>query len=758
MTPATDGVLLEAQNIPTELKERHQWVVWKYIQRDGKHQKCCFQPDGTPAKSNDAATWCRFDEAIDTYELGGWAGIGYVFADTDPFCGLDLDGCRNPETGVTEDWAQLIVSKAGSYAEVSPSGTGWKIFGIGRNPFESGKNFKLEDRRKYRKVANKEPGLEIYDTTRWFAVTGHANGMTQLANIDGVLSDLFGEFNRPVRHNTSRIRNDNEVGRRARNYVAKMPPAISGQGGHNATFAVACKLAISFDLPESDAWPILLEYNERCDPPWSERDLRHKLHDAYQQRNERGSLLGNDQDRSGHDGITRMCEAASVHVAEGQTDIANGERLLEIHGEDLRYVGPWQKWIVFNSRGWQLDDMALVEGKCRDVAKSVFGELAITGMADNATMRFAKHTASVAGLSSAAKAARSKVAVHHSELDQHPFLFNVQNGTIDLRTGELLPHCRSHMITQISPVAFDPAADCKLWRTFLNRIMDNNQELIGYLCRLVGYSLTGCVSEHILPILYGTGANGKSVFTNTIMGLMGGDYAMQCPQSMLMASKHERHPTELADLFGKRLAAGVETDQGSRFSESLVKSLTGGDTIRARRCREDFWQFEPTHKIWLATNYKPRVRGTDNGIWRRLKLVPFTITIPAEERDIDLTDKLVAEWPGILNWAILGCQEWQNEGLGEPAAVRDATASYRFESDVIGQFLDDQCEIAELSRTKAKDLYDAFTRWHSENYGTVNAISSTEFGKQLGGRGLEKIKSHGVNMYVGIVLKQSVDA
>ncbi|MEO8495520.1 MAG: phage/plasmid primase, P4 family [Planctomycetota bacterium] len=218
---------------------------------------------------------------------------------------------------------------------------------------------------------------------------------------------------------------------------------------------------------------------------------------------------------------------------------------------------------------------------------------------------------------------------------------------------ELRRHDIDDSITKLSKVQYDPKADCPTWREFLDRIMAGNSELIAYLRRLVGYCLTGCTTEQVLPLLYGTGANGKSVFLNTVQALQGRDYAIKAAPDLLLAKKGA-HPTELADLHGKRFVACIESDDGRRLAESLVKELTGGDSIRARRMREDFWEFAPTHKIWLATNHKSTVRGTDHGIWHRVKLIPFTVTIPDDEQDKELPNKLLAELPGILTWALLG--------------------------------------------------------------------------------------------------------
>ncbi len=239
------------------------------------------------------------------------------------------------------------------------------------------------------------------------------------------------------------------------------------------------------------------------------------------------------------------------------------------------------------------------------------------------------------------------------DFNRHPFLLNVLNGTLNFRTGELGPHERADLITNLP-----------LWDTFLNRIMGGNKDLLAYLQRVVGYGLTGDVSEQCLWFFYGIGANGKSTFLFTILAMLG-DYAMQGVADLLIVKHNESHPTERADLFGKRFVATVKTEEGKRLAEALMKQMTGGDRLRARKMRQDFFQFDPTHKIILAANHKPVVRGTDHAAWRRIKLVPFTVTISDEEKDKKLPAKLRAELPGILNWALRGCLEWMSRGLGE---------------------------------------------------------------------------------------------
>ncbi len=293
---------------------------------------------------------------------------------------------------------------------------------------------------------------------------------------------------------------------------------------------------------------------------------------------------------------------------------------------------------------------------------------------------------------------------------------------------------------------FDAEATCPLWLQFLDRIFASNASLIQFVQRVCGICLTGDASEQILLVYHGVGANGKSVLLNTQLAMMGLDYAMQAPPDLLMAKSQDSHPTERADLFGKRLVCSIETEDGRRLAESLVKSLTGGDRIRARRMHEDFWEFTPSHKLILACNHRPVIRGTDYGIWRRIRLIPFNVVIPAEEQDKNLAAKLAAELQGILAWAVQGCMDWQRHGLSEPAEVVDATASYRVEQDALAEFISQRCTLDPDTYDRACRLFAAYSSWIGDK-----SITQRRFGKAMTERGFERFNNNGVH-YRGIRL------
>lgn len=511
---------------------------------------------------------------------------------------------------------------------------------------------------------------------------------------------------------------------RCRKYLAKMPEAISGQAGHNATFAAACT-CFRFGLSDSEARDVVNEYNARCVPPWSEAELEHKLNDAREAvGDEFGSMLTRNKPGITFDDYTAANDTCLELIAsDSRTDTANGRRLVARCGNLIRYVSTWQKWVVWDGKRWRLDDGPAIEAKAKQVADVLW--LQYKGLQQLAetdeeiekmlgtVASFCRSSSSRNGINNMVALARSEpgIAITHNELDTDPWLLNVQNGVLELRSGTLLPHDSSRLITKLAPVVYDPTADCPQWRSTIATAMANDAELIEYQRRQLGMSLTGVVRDHVLPFWHGDGANGKSTIVEVALSMLGEDYAMKAPEGLLIAKEHDSHPTERADLFGKRLVVCNETQQGRRLNESLIKDLTGGDTISARRMREDFWRFKPTHKIIMFGNHKPVVRGTDNGIWRRLKLVPFNVVIAPEDQDQELPAKLLGELSGILNWCLIGCLEWQRKGLNPPAAVEAATSEYRTEQDTIGEFIADCCIVEPNAKAKGSDIYGAFRWW-----------------------------------------------
>ena len=280
--------------------------------------------------------------------------------------------------------------------------------------------------------------------------------------------------------------------------------------------------------------------------------------------------------------------------------------------------------------------------------------------------------------------------------------------------------------------------------------MAGNTNLISYMQRVAGYGLTGDVSEQALWFFHGEGANGKSTYLGALLAMLG-DYGMQAVSDLLMVKKHESHPTERADLFGKRFVATIETEEGKRLAESLMKQVSGGDKVRARKMKKDFFEFSPTHKIALAANHKPVITGTDHAVWRRIKLVPFAVKIPEEEKDKDLPEKLKAELPGILAWCVAGCLDWQRHGMQEPDEVRQATQEYQFEQDAIQNFIDSSCQRHPEAKTQSSALLAAYHSWSGDKFMTAPA-----FRKRMKDKGFESTEGTGGRWFwKGLALTQA---
>jgi putative DNA primase/helicase len=450
-------------------------------------------------------------------------------------------------------------------------------------------------------------------------------------------------------------------------------------------------------------------------------------------------------DEDNHDGGTNGADDEKFYC----TDVGNAKRLVKQHGRDLRYCYPFSNWLSWDGKRWQLDVTGEAERRAKDTIARVRIEAAY--LEDKATRaalwNHAKISESDARLRAMLSQARSEVgiAIKPDDLDSNPLLLNVNNGTLNLQNGELRPHRQADLITKLAPVDYDPHADCPMWESFLETIMAGKPGLTNFLRRAVGYSLTGDTSERALFIMYGSGANGKSTALETIRALLG-DYAARTPAETLLARRDNAIPNDVAKLKGARFVSASETDEGRRLAEAQIKDLTGGDTISARFMRAEWFDFKPECKLWLSTNHKPVVRGTDRAIWDRLKLIPFDVRIPENEQDRKLLSKLKAELPGILAWAVRGCLEWQKEGLGVPEEVRNATGAYQSEMDVLAGFIADACVLTASAQASATSLYQSYKRWCDDN--GEKWSNQRVFGSSLAERGFEKRRSGATGAYV----------
>jgi putative DNA primase/helicase len=518
-------------------------------------------------------------------------------------------------------------------------------------------------------------------------------------------------------------------------------------------------------------------------------------------KNGRPSRLGLDDYLVAHGPEALKKLLADAEAANGppalpglaRTELANARRLVRDHGHNLLYSGG--KWMAWDGRRWAEDrtgqaaryakrvadalgmeaearatkaeaevtrlrkDLKIVRkpasgGRAEEVAAALEGPERELKAAE-ADRVHARMTALRRGLDAMLALASTEegVAVLPEAFDADPMLLNAENGVIDLKTGQLLPHDRGRLISKQAGTSLDPEMATPLWDKFIDDITRGDRELARYLQRVAGLCLTGETKEQAFLIFYGTGSNGKSTFTNTLLGVLG-DYGMTASASILERQHNEQHPTGLTDFQGKRLVAASENDKGKQLNAALVKMLTGGEKIRARKMGQDFYEYDSTAKFIIFGNAKPEISGGDDGIWRRVGLVPFLARFEdGKSRDKDLPEKLKAERPGILAWAVRGALDWQKNGLRPPAVVTEATKEYRAEQDPVHRFIEERCVKGAGLWVKSSVLYDAYRQWASpgadSDYGVLR---SNQFKESLAEKGYTPVRKKTGVLWQGINL------
>lgn len=439
------------------------------------------------------------------------------------------------------------------------------------------------------------------------------------------------------------------------------------------------------------------------------------------------------------------------------TDLGNAERFIHYHGLNLLYCRAWKSWLIWEGTHWQVDDTGAIERWAKETVRKIPLEVdqVQSKRLKKAIAKHAHRAEMAARIEAMIRLARSElvVVVKPDEFDSNPYLLNCLNYTINLQTDEYLPHDREFRLMKQVNAEFDPQATCPTWLAFLDRIMDGNENLLTFLQRAVGYSLTGQTSEQVVFFLHGKGRNGKSTFLELLRYLLA-DYSLNTPTSTIMRRSDGTGAinNDVARLRGARLVTAVETEENQYLAESTLKSLTGQDSITARYLFSEFFEFKPEFKLWLACNHKPIISGTDIGIWRRIRMIPFTVTIPDDEIDMLLPEKLKAEASGIFNWALAGCEMWQAQGLGMPAEIKQAGQEYRSEMDSLALFFDDCCFVSPNVISTAASLYEAFQKWAAEN--GERPLTQRTFGGKLTERGFVRRRGTGSrHIWEGIGLR-----
>jgi putative DNA primase/helicase len=429
-----------------------------------------------------------------------------------------------------------------------------------------------------------------------------------------------------------------------------------------------------------------------------------------------------------------LCKMGGDLVHFPNDDSGNAERFHAIHGENFRYHRDSGTWLKWNGIRWTEANDEVMQAFITTMRKLAVqaGNYYDIGTGKDVS-KHAFKSCDLPKVKAGIELARSipNVSITSSMLDHDQMLVCAENAVIDLRTGKEIPANRGQLITKQIGTRFDPAATCPQWESFLETVTGGDKELILFLQTAIGYTLTGLTSEQCLFFLHGKGQNGKGVFTTIIEALLG-DYSQTAPESLFVVNKNGGGiPNDLARLVGCRLSVAAELDESASFAESRLKSLTGSDTITARFLHKEYFDFAPTHKFWISGNHKPAIKGTDMGIWRRIRLIPFTVTIPEEKKDKRLTEKLRSEMPGILNWAIAGCLRWQSEGLKVPSCVKRATEEYRAAEDVVGQFITEAT--APHDEVTKADLHQHYLSWCDKS-GIRSKLTSRKFNDRIAER------------------------
>ncbi|MCG6533420.1 MAG: phage/plasmid primase, P4 family [Syntrophales bacterium LBB04] len=760
--------------IPAPLKELPQWVVWQYEWRSqnngrGKWTKPPFQPQtGTYAKANDPETWSSWDEVWQAYQSGGYDGIGFMFHDGDGLFGIDIDHCVLENDEFTPTAQEIVTHFAHTYSEKSPSGTGLRILGYGL-PVRCGKGTTAK-------------GIEVYNHTspRYLTLTGHHLPNTSLT-LNPCQVDLhwlhqhYLEATHSPREPRQNVRplprlvpnpptllTDAEVIARASNARNgdKFVTLWNGDGAsypsqHEADFAL-CAILAFWTGGDAEQIDRLFRQSGLMRPKWEEHPtyaddtLRKAIASCssfYQPRPAAtppiAPAVPTTTPPTAASQLTPE-EARRLFNPGRTTHLGNAERLIEQFGPDLHWVKQWG-WVGWNGQKWVVDG-GEEERLYKQVNRHIFREAAneTDSAKREALWKWAKASESNAVMAGSFRMAQSEpgIRIQTTDFDRHEWLLNCTNGTLDLHTGQLLPHQREHLLTKQLAVPYLQEADCPTWKEkYLQKIFAGDTVLIDFLQKAVGYSLTGSTREHCLFILYGSGRNGKSTFINVLMKLLGSFAKSIEPEALTIRHHNPNTLVEMADLAGARLVTAVETEENKRLAEAKIKQMTGGDWIKACFKYKDPFDFLPVWKVWYATNHKPIIRGTDEGIWSRIRLIPFTVFLAEAERDHQLQEKLEAELPGILRWAVAGCLRWQQEGLHPPDKVQQATAAYRAEQDILAAFLSECCVLSPQATATAKDLYQAYTTWCQEN-GEANE-TQTSLGKRLAERGFCRVRITG---------------
>lgn len=750
--------------IPQELRSVPNWCCWQAVPDPGRPGKIKKIPinakTGGQAQSNNPDTWCDFQTAVDASV--NFSGIGFMFSNSEYF-GVDIDGVENAiedyKHGETDNIIGEFIYGLQSYAEYSQSGHGIHIICKGKLP----------------PVGRRRKNVEMYDSGRFFIMTGNiASEFAEIADCTERIKPLHEKYIGGGSEPSTGIQAPAPLNLSESEIIRLIED--SKQGDTFRTLYAGQWDRIYTSQSEADlGFCNMLAFWCRCDEQMMDKIFRSSgLMRPKWDRKQSGTTYGKITLQKAIKGCSRVYEPKSeYHIVIGQPaakpkkkklysfdDTGNAERFVDTFGDRVRYSYVNKAWLYYDGRKWCFDITGAIHRMADEIVEQMRNDMDYYvqnapeswGDAETVEKNYMKHLKH--SRSNRAKEAMIKESQHHvpitpDQLDTHKSLLCTPNGIINLKTGELQQHDREKFITKITNCEYTDKIDHPLWDAFLNDTFGGDKELIRYIQKAVGYSLTGSTQEQCAFFCYGTGRNGKSTFLETISDMLG-DYATNIQPETIMVKPGTSGPTsDIARLKGARFVTSAEPNEGVRLNEGLVKQLTGGDKVTASRKYENEFEFYPEFKLWMSTNHKPVIRGTDIGIWRRICLIPFTVCIPEERVDKNLKFKLRQELPGILKWAVDGCLMWQREGLEQPPAVKQATAEYRSEMDVISAFIAECCQTGARFTEKAKDVFQAYAKWAREN--NEYEMKSTKFGIEMAKR-FEKQRMRDGIIYKGLQL------
>jgi putative DNA primase/helicase len=780
-------------NIPQTMKDRPAWVCWKLQERDGRPTKIPINPlTGGNAMSTEPSTWGTYVKAITGKAKYNTDGIGFCFGDG--FVGVDIDHCIDTATGEVSELAKSIVELLDSYTEQSPSGTGIHIICKGCLPPGGRKNTAL--------------GLEMYSEGRFFTVTTDRTHGVEVEERTEQLAQLHAMHMKPEKPPQERREPAQSVGIESDDVLLDK----AGKASNGTLFKQlygGVKRGYPSQSEADMALCNLLAFWCNGDPIAMDRLFRRSglMRDKWDNpsNGKSGSTYGQDtiekaiygMSGEGYHAPTGRAndwipnpsedptEAApdeeategepEEQAAEGLTDAelfdgvpagaayftvphnypcndtGNAARFGDLYGLDIRFLHENNYWLVWDGKVWRpdaQDSIKLRADRTIEIVKhEKFAAPDIYRRAD--LEKNAKKISSSAGKEAMLKETRHLYPIANADMDINPFLFNLANGTYDLEAQQLLPHARENYITYISDVAYDAnAPEPVRWKQFLSEIMCGDEDMVRFLQKAVGYSMSGSTKEQCFFILYGFGANGKSTFIDAVTSVMG-NYVTTSRSETLMSKNNASGSSatpDIAQLRGRRMTITSETKEADKLSEALIKEMTGGEKMICRELFGKLFTFKPEFKIWLVTNHRPVIKGVDEGIWRRIMLIPFTATFTEGKRDKDLPAKLEAERAGILNWALEGYSMWKAEGLRPPEAVAEATKEYRDDMDIVSSFINEKCK--RVGSCSIANLYAEFKAWAEENGERV--MTAKRLAMQLKEKGIEKRRVSTGMVYDGI--------